>query len=159
MKFRSLSIIFIILTTPLLIKGQDNSDDKFKTKSTLSGFIRGGFFGSTNPDNNKVYLSSALSDAGIKIDVNNNLNFSAFSDIRFRYGTEFLKPVSKLDIREAFISVYGESWNVSAGQKIIKWGRADFTNPTSKLSPQDLVSRSPDREDINMGNLLASGKW
>jgi hypothetical protein len=159
MKFRFLSIIFFVLTTPLLIKGQDDSNIKFKTKSTLSGFIRGGFFGSTNPDNNKAYLSSAFSDAGIKIEVSNNLNFSAFSDIRFRYGTEFLKPVSKLDLREAFINVYGKKWNVSAGQKIIKWGRADFTNPTSKLSPQDLVYRSPDREDINMGNLLVSGKW
>lgn len=152
-------MIFFILTTPLLLSGQNNSGDRVKIKSTISGFIRGGFFGSTDPVNDNAYLSSAFSDAGIKVEISNNLNFSAFSDIRFRYGTEFLKPVNKLDIREVFINVYGKRWNVSTGQKIIKWGRADFTNPTSKLSPQDLVYRSPDREDMNLGNLLVSGKW
>ena len=45
------------------------------------------------------------------------------------------------------------------GQKILKWGRADFTNPTSKFNPQNLISRSPDREDMDMGNILATIKW
>ena len=44
------------------------------------------------------------------------------------------------------------------GQKILKWGRADFTNPTSKFNPQNLISRSPDREDMDMGNILGSIK-
>ena len=45
------------------------------------------------------------------------------------------------------------------GQKIIKWGRCDFTNPTSKLSPINMISRSPDREDMDMGNLLVSANY
>lgn len=159
MKSRFLSIIFLILTFPLLLTGQDDTIDKYKTKSKISGFVRGGFFGSTDPDDDKPYISSSFADVGVKTEVSNGLNFKAFSDIRFRYGTEFLVPVSRLDIREAFVNVYGKKWNVSAGQKIIKWGRADFTNPTSKLSPQDLVYRSPDREDLNMGNLLVTAGW
>ena len=79
--------------------------------------------------------------------------------IRFRYGTEFHEPVSRLDIREAWVQVNGRKWNFSLGQKIIKWGRCDFTNPTSKLSPLNTINRSPDREDMNMGNLIASANF
>ena len=77
----------------------------------------------------------------------------------FSYGVEFLEPVNRLDIREAYVKVNGKRWDLSAGQKIVKWGRADFTNPTSKLSPQNLISRSPDREDMDMGNLLSAFNW
>jgi len=158
MNYRFLSIIFFFAATPLLLSGQDETGNNYKTRTAISGFIRGGFYGSIDQDNDKPYVSSSLADAGVRIETSNGLNFNAFSDLRFRYGTEFLEPVSRLDIREAFVTAYGKVWSVSAGQKIIKWGRADFTNPTSKLSPQDLVSRSPDREDINMGNLLLSAK-
>jgi hypothetical protein len=154
-----LSIIFFTLASLLLVNGQDDTNDKYKTKSTISGFIRGGFYGSIDQEDDKPYLSSSFSDVGIKAEIGNGLNYNAFADLRFRYGTEFLKPVSRMDIREAFINVYGSKWNISAGQKIIKWGRTDFTNPTSKLSPQDLISRSPDREDMNLANMLVSSKW
>ena len=81
------------------------------------------------------------------------------ADLRFRYGSEFREPVNRLDLREGYIDVYGKKWDLSAGQQIIKWGRADFTNPTSKLNPQNFVSRSPDREDMDLGNLLSSVNW
>jgi hypothetical protein len=54
--------------------------------------------------------------------------------------------------------VNGKKWNISVGQEIVKWGWCDFTNPSGKLNPVDLLSRSPDREDMDMGNLLASAK-
>lgn len=151
-------ILLLAVNSPFL-RGQEEKADQYKTKSTLTGFIRGGFYGSFDQNNKKPYISSSFADFGLIGDVGNGLNYNAFTDIRFRYGTEFLKPVSNIDIREAFVSIYGKTWNISAGQKIIKWGRADFTNPISKLSPQDLVSRSPDREDMNLANLLVSAKW
>ena len=89
----------------------------------------------------------------------NGINYKALADLRFRYGSEFREPVNRFDIREGYVKVYGKKWDWSAGQQIIKWGRADFTNPTSKLNPQNFVSRSPDREDMDLGNLLSSVNW
>ena len=125
-------------------------------KSSLNGFIRGGLYAWEDQTDNKLYVSSAFSDLALKLESGNGLNFRAFADLRFRYGSEFLEPVSKLDIREAYITVNGKKWKFSIGQEIIKWGRCDFTNPTGKLSPGDMLLRSPDREDMDMANLLSS---
>jgi hypothetical protein len=159
MKTLVISAGFLFLISNL-VQSQDtisafNSVDNSLEK-TLGGFVRGGFYSWVNKTDDKLYIPSAFSDLGLKLETGNGKNFRTFSDIRFRYGAEFQKPVSKLDIREAWVGVNGKKWNISAGQKIIKWGRCDFTNPTSKLSPLNMISRSPDREDMDMGNLLAS---
>lgn len=134
-----------------------NQDDS--KKSMLYGFVRGGFYLGKDNSDDKIYLPSAYSDLSLQLDIKDNKRFRGYADVRFRYGTEFSEPVSKLDIREAYATINGKSWGISAGQKIIKWGRADFTNPTQKLSPQNLISRSADHEDIDMGNLLLEGRW
>lgn len=128
----------------------------YDSKSYLSGFVRGGFYSWTDKADNKPYVSSAFSDLGLKLETGNGLNFRAFADLRLRYGSEFLEPVTKFEIREAFVKVNGKKWDFSIGQEIIKWGRCDFTNPTGKLSPRDMLLRSPDREDMDMANLLSS---
>jgi len=126
----------------------------------FSGFVRAGFYsGLDHNDNDKPYVSSAFSDFGLKMELENGMNFKAFADLRLRYGAEFQEPVNLLDLREAWIKFYGKRWDISAGQKIVKWGRTDFTSTLSKFSPQNLLSRSPDREDIDMGNLLSSFNW
>ncbi len=143
-----------------LLFSQDSlSLDEFTGESkakVLSGFVRGGFYSWIDNTDNKPYVSSAFSDVGLRLETSNGHNFKAFGDIRFRYGSEFLRPVSRFDVREAFVTVNGKKWDLTAGQKIIKWGRCDFTNPTAKLNPQNMISRSPDREDMDMGNLLAA---
>ena len=129
-------------------------------RKEIYGFIRGGAYaGLDKEDSNNPYLSSAFSDFGLKFGMGNGINYKAMADIRFRYGSEFGEPVNKLDLREGCVDIYGKKWNWSAGQQIIKWGRADFTNPTSKLNPQNFVSRSPDREDMDLGNLLSAVTW
>jgi len=135
-----------------------NPETRETNSSLLSGFVRGGFYSWIDDADNKPYVSSAFSDFGIKAETGNGLNFRAFADLRFRYGTEFLEPVSQFAIREAYVKVNGKKWDISAGQEIVKWGWCDFTNPSGKLNPVDLLSRSPDREDMDMGNLLASAK-
>ncbi len=125
-------------------------------KTVLSGFIRGGFYSWIDKNDKKIYVPSAFSDLGINLKTTPSSSFAAFGDIRFRYGTEFLKPVNRFEIREAYAVVGGKKWEMTLGQKIIKWGRCDFINPTSRLSPSNLVSRSPDRADMDLGNLLSS---
>lgn len=153
--------LLLIFSNP--VQSQDtvavNNNPDYSTEKILGGFIRGGLYTWVDKSDDKLYFPSAFSDLGLKLEKGNGKNFSSFADIRFRYGTEFLKLVSKLDIREAWVGVNGKKWNFSAGQKIIKWGRCDFTNPTSKLSPINMISRSPDREDMDMGNLLVSADY
>ena len=153
----------LLFLFPAILHGQEptlSSNDKIQKGAQFNGFVRGGMYGGTdNEDKDKPYVSSAFSDFALRADIENGLNFKAFADLRFRYGVEFLKPVNRFDIREAYVKINGKKWDLSAGQKIIKWGRADFTNPTSELSPKNYVLRSPEREEMDMGNLLSVFNW
>ncbi len=158
MRVQVLIIVTLFLSINPLLSGQDSLSVQESNSSVISGFIRGGFYSWTDRQK-KLYVPSAFSDLDLRLETKTIHNFSAFADLWFRYGTEFSKPVSRFDFREGYVTVTGKRWRLTAGQKIIKWGRCDFTNPTSKLSPQNLLSRSPDREDMDMGNLLAEANF
>ena len=164
MYLRRLSLVLLFIAQFIIVNGQDSTSVNPVSftvkKKEIYGFIRGGIYaGLDKEDNCNPYVSSAFSDFGIKAGTGNGINYKAMADLRFRYGSEFRDPVNRLYLREGYADVYGKNWELSAGQKIIKWGRADFTNPTSKLNPQNYVSRSPDREDMDLGNLLSSVNW
>jgi hypothetical protein len=159
---KSLKIILgvFLINISLIASSQVSNTDI--DNSLIHGFVRGGIYTGVDKEtggDNKPYFSSAFSDIGLKLKMENGLNYKAYADLRFRFGAEFKNPVTNFDIREAYIKINGKKWDFSAGQTIIKWGRADFTNPTSKLSPKNMIYRSPDREDIDMGNLLADINW
>jgi hypothetical protein len=162
MNNNSLKIAALLILIPVMAKSQNDlsaGSSEESIKKMLYGFVRGGFYSSIDKSDDKLYIPSAFSDFALKLDANDGVRFKGFADLRFRYGTEFSEPVTRFDLREAYVTVNGKKWDISAGQKIIKWGRADFTNPTQKLSPQNLISRSTDHEDMDMGNLLAEGRW
>jgi hypothetical protein len=163
MHLRKAILVSLILISYITVHGQDNisvtsQNYLFKGKE-IYGFVRGGIYTGIDPNNNNLYVSSAYSDFGLKVGMGNGINYKALADLRFRYGSEFREPVNSFDIRQGYVKVYGKKWEWSAGQQIIKWGRADFTNPTSKLNPQNFVSRSPEREDMDLGNLLSAVNW
>lgn len=130
-----------------------------KRSPSINGFVRSGVYGWKEKGGKEVEFPTIYSDLGIKIDVRNGSNLKAFADVRFRFGTEFNEAVGSFDLREAYVKLSGSKWDFSFGRQIIKWGRADFTNTISKFSPVNMVSRSPDREDMDMGNILSSFKW
>lgn len=156
MNARLLILIGLFFILSYCLSGQADSSKNFRT--AIYGFTRAGFYGNFNNDD-KPFISSAFTDFGLKVETGEGLKYKAFTDLRFRYGTEFLEQVSRFEIREAYVKINGTRWDITTGQKIIKWGRADFTNPTSRLSPKNLVSRSPDPEDMDLGNLLLSGRY
>ena len=153
----------IFLSLPLFVSGQEPSDSSSaegkEPVRIIYGFIRGGFYGDLKENGGKPFFSSSFSDLGLKIESNGGRNYKALADIRFRYGSEFHNPVNSINIKEGFVEYIGRKWEFSVGKRIIKWGRADFTNPTSKLNPKNYISRSPDREDMDMGNLLSTFNW
>jgi hypothetical protein len=163
MHLKGLFLASVYISLPVIISGQEARDSSSmagnKPVSLIYGFIRGGFYGDLKDNAGKLFVSSAFSDMGLKIESSDRKSYKAYSDVRFRYGSEFHNPVSTIYIKEAYVDLTGTKWEFSAGKKIIKWGRSDFTNPTSKLNPQNYISRSPDREDMDMGNILSSIKW
>jgi hypothetical protein len=162
MKYLSVgfSLLVVLFPTSLFCQETSLSDpNEGINKKTLSGFVRGGLYGAIDNADNRIYIPGAFSDVALKLEFENSKLFKAFTDIRFRYGTEFLTPVNNFSIREAYATVKGKEWDITAGQQIVKWGKADFTNPTSKLSSRNLISRSPDPEDMDLGNLMAKGRW
>ncbi len=160
MKSSALSV-FLFIVFSLSAHSQDSTSvaQINSWRPVFGGFVRAGLYSWISQSNNRPYVSTGFSDLGFRMEAGNGFNFKAFADLRYRYGSEFLKPVSRFDVREAYVNVNGKKWDITAGQKIIKWGRCDFTNPISKLSPQNMISRSPDREDMDLGNLLAELKW
>ncbi|MBA4322525.1 MAG: hypothetical protein C0408_06875 [Odoribacter sp.] len=163
MNIKIIKLFLVLLFITQFISGQDSIPGFQLTLSdkpvSVNGFIRGGAYYDLNRDNSDPYFSSGFSDLGLKLEFQKSGIYKAFADVRFRYGSEFRKQVKSVDIREAYIDFTGKRWNISMGQKILKWGRADFTNPVSKFNPQNLIIRSPDREDMDMGNILSSVKW
>ena len=161
----NLKIISLFLLLNLIFDktgGQDSIPPSVLSNNkqfSINGFIRGGAYYDLDRESDKPFFSSGFSDLDLKIESGLPSVYKAYADVRFRFGSEFTKPVRTVDIIEAYAEYGGEKWNISAGQKIVKWGRADFTNPTSKFNPQNLTSRSPDREDMDMGNILATFNW
>jgi len=151
---KTAALLFLVPVAAFSQNGFSSGSGEDSYKKALYGFVRGGFYTGIDDKDDKLYIPSAFSDFALKLDAGDGTHFKGFADLRFRYGTEFREPVSRMDLREAYVIVNGRKWDFSTGQKIIKWGRADFTNPTQKLSPQNLISRSTDHEDRDMGNLL-----
>jgi hypothetical protein len=139
MNNNSLKIAAILILIPVMALSQNDLSaglSEGSNKKILYGFVRGGFYSGIDKSDNKLYIPSAFSDFALKLDASDGVRFKGFADLRFRYGTEFKEPVSRLDLREAYV-----------------------TNPTQKLSPQNLISRSTDHEDMDMGNLLMDVRW
>lgn len=161
MKQLSFRLAALLFAVPVMALSQNDLSTGAGTEPGLrhiNGFVRGGFYSNLD-DNDKISIPSIYSDLGIKVETGDGSRYRAYADFRYRYGSEFGENVNKPELREAYVSFMGKAWELNAGQKIIKWGRADFTNPTQKLSPGNLISRSTDKEDIDLGNLLLQGRW
>lgn len=124
--------------------------------TAVTAFCRSGIYAGLNNIDVKDPFQSLFGDAGVKADVRNGTNFRAYADLRYRNGIEFRENVSSVLLREAWVSVYGEKIEFTMGQRIVKWGHADFDNPMSSWNPRNMIVRSPEREDMDIGNIIAS---
>ena len=48
------------------------------------------------------------------------------------------------EVREGYVEVVGDRWELRAGHQIIAWGRADELNPTDVITPKDFRLLLPD---------------
>jgi len=127
----------------------------FSQQNTFApgGFIRSGLYYSTGGYDHDI--NAIFGDAALTIDISDNINFRGFADLRVRMGQQFGENVNGFNVREAWGSYYNNYFSISLGKKIIKWGKTDFFTPLSKFNPVDYSFRSPEREDSDLGNLMA----
>jgi hypothetical protein len=139
---------FLVLTFVLLSLSLSGQEKSF----TAGGFVRGGAYFSTGDYRHDV--NAAFGDAAITMTATDNISFMGFGDLRIRTGQQFGENINSLNLREAWGMYYNSFMSLSAGKKIIKWGKTDIFTPLSRFNPVDYTFRSPDPEDAELGNLL-----
>jgi hypothetical protein len=121
---------------------------------SISGYTRGaGYFNLMNDQDPK--LQSLYGESSLKLKATAGNRGMAFTDIRFRTGTEYGTPFNDFDIREAYADLYVWKFDIRIGKQISSWGRTDGFNPTDNLTPRNYFIRSSDPDDMRMGNLMA----
>ncbi|MFA6128559.1 MAG: hypothetical protein WC699_14770 [Bacteroidales bacterium] len=149
--------LFSFILTAIFVTGL-SAQETSVTGPVISGYTRAtGFFGLI--DKQEPTLKSLYSETSLKIKAKTGLWGQAFTDIRFRAGSEFGKEFSTLTVREAYLDLYLGKFNLRIGRQISPWGRADGWNPTDNLTPSDYFVRSPEYDDMRIGNYRIRGQY
>lgn len=138
-------IFLIIIMIPVRVIPQES-------KFTPGGFVRGGVYYSTGGYEHDI--NAAFADLSLTATLTDNVSYKGFADLRFRTGRQFGENSDNVMVREAWCTYYNSIIEISAGKKIIKWGKTDFFTPLSKFNPVDYSFRSPEHEDADLGNLI-----
>jgi hypothetical protein len=125
----------------------------------LNGYARGVLYMGENESHSLTEIRSGYGEAALKINAFSGVRGKLFSEIRFRSGYEFNEQILQIQLREAYADLYLGDFDLRAGQQIIVWGRTDGINPTNNLTPQDYFVRSPEPDDMRMGNFLFRGRY
>ena len=133
--------------------------EKKESPFQLSGYGRGVLYTGTYESPSLPEIRSGYGEAALKINAFSGMRGKLFSEIRFRSGYEYNEQINQFQLREAYADLYLGNFDLRAGQQIIAWGRADGINPTNNLTPQDYFVRSPEPDDIRMGNFLVRGRY
>lgn len=155
-------ILLIIIIDITSLSGQGLFDSYSasggNTYWSLSGFVRNGQYISKG-DREIYHFSSSFTDLSLKLETGNSSSFRAYSDLRYRYGKTFGERTDDIDLREAWIGIYGGKVSFEAGKKIIKWGRTDFFNPVNIIMPSNDLYRSPDIQERELAATIINGTW
>lgn len=130
------------------VEQYNNQDDKI-----FGGYIRscGYFFGKEFP------IANAFAETSISISKKTE-SFYIFSDTRFRTGIEFNEYFVIPELKEAFITYNSKKFDISAGNKIISWGKTDAISPLNIVTPQNYFFLTVNPDDMNISNFVLSTK-
>jgi hypothetical protein len=147
-------ILFIIATSCLQVTAQEFP----VTGPSISGYTRAtGFMGIT--DHQEPTLKSLYHETSLRIKAKAGTLGQAYSDIRFRAGTEYGSGFAAVDIRETWLDLDFGKLEFRIGKQISPWGRADGWNPTDNLTPYDYFVRSPEYDDMRIGSYRIRGQY
>ncbi len=125
---------------------------------SVSGYTRATAFAGIISSNDPT-LKSLYNETSLKLKAKAGIRGQAFTDVRFRAGTEFGKEFSTLTLREAYVNLLLGKVDLRIGKQISPWGRADGLNPTDNLTPSDYFVRSPDHDDMRLGNFRIRAQY
>lgn len=156
---KCISIIWLLMAFSLTGQSQGlfesslsgNTAGKGSEFLSIGGFIRSAAYVGETPAKRELYLQSVYAQASLQLKANAGSSFSAYSDIRFRYGWEWQEVQGEIDLREAYVDLQTGPLSFRLGKQIIPWGKGTVFNPVNKLTPMDPTSRSPDADDMNLG--------
>lgn len=158
MKEKCLSLVVLLslsltLSAQTLFEEAQASQDKEKDYE-LNGYLRSTLFLGKMLERNLVDIKSGYGEFSLKLKVSKMSFGDAYTEVRYRRGLEFDKPISELNLREAYVSTYIGPFDFRIGHQIVVWGRADGINPTDNITPKNMLARSPDEDDRREGNFL-----
>ena len=143
----------ILLALPVTSQGlfeeslnTSGSDDAFH----ISGFVRSLAYAGRYGDN-KVYMKSFYSQAGLITELNAGKFGKGYGEIRYRYGNTYGEEISEFEIREAYADVFWGPLDIKAGKQVLSYGTTSFINPSNPYTPMDPTYRSPDPDDLRLG--------
>ncbi|HEC43675.1 MAG TPA: hypothetical protein ENI20_12695 [Bacteroides sp.] len=137
--------------------GTDSQESKLPVQ--FNGYARGALYLGEYSTGSSPEIKSGYGEAGLKINANSGSRARLFSELRFREGYEYNEWISDFTLREAYADLYLGPFELRAGQSIVSWGRADGFNPTNNLTPQDYFVRSPEPDDMRLGNFLVRARY
>lgn len=69
------------------------------------------------------------------------------------------QPYFRTNLREGYIVMTQEGWELKGGKMIIPWGKSDVVNPTDFLTAKDYTFFNPDEEVRRIGAVGVSLSW
>ena len=157
---KCICIIWLLLALSFTGQSQGLFESSLTEKNTagtgseflsLGGFIRSAAYVGETPAKRELYLQSVYAQASLQLKANAGSRFTAYSDIRFRYGREWQEALGEIDLREAYVDLQTGPLSFRLGKQIIPWGKGSVYNPVNKLTPMDPTTNSPDADDMNLG--------
>ncbi len=153
----SLEFVLSIQAQGLFEAGGLKSEENKEPLLEMHGYGRGAFY--TGEEDGSINVSSGYLEAAFSVKFKPDKAVNIFSEFRLRggneYGSNFLKPA----LRELYADVWLGKLDLRIGHQIIAWGRADGLNPTDNLTPKNYFVRSPEPDDVRMGNYLFRARY
>ncbi|MCK4663020.1 MAG: hypothetical protein KAT68_09160 [Bacteroidales bacterium] len=168
MKTYIVILILLIINSELFAQslfenaGNELSDNEKKQENLnvdINGYIRGVFYIGENIADNIAEFKSLYGETALKLKADKGEFGNAFAEIRYRNGYQFGKEFSLVELREVYINAYISKFDFRVGKQIVAWGKADGFNPTNNITPNDMTVRSPNADDIRLGNFLIKSKF
>jgi len=116
---------------------------------------QGHFKGSVYGASEQYDYVSAFSELSLKPSYRMGFAY-LFADVRMRTGLRYDNYVTDMELKEAYAAFQGENIELSLGNQIIPWGRADGINPTNSLVRSDYFLLTADLDDQKLGTFMGS---
>ena len=162
--FKNIFLLFVILSTNLLgenslfesaisgdagiFEGSILEADERKPKYDFGGYVRGDIFLEKGNDIADQYFETSL-----QLKIPREQIGMAYIDLRIK------SEEDKVSLREGYIDIYLDKFDLRVGEQVIVWGRGDGVNPTDNLNPKDLGMFSPEEDDRRLANFMVKADY